>query len=272
MAFRRVFALEELSTPDIPDGGSQPKIWLLCEDDAGRKDRYVVKWPDDLDGAKHDGARSKEFFNELFGSALCEAVGLPIAHGAIVRVRSPIGALPAGDWFGTVFEDDFEAISPQGVVPDFSLVEGRIGESAFWLMALDEFILNVDRKGGDLLVPKAGVSTTRPFLPIDHGNVLSGSHWSPESLISARCAAPPYADSRRVFYGVSDAERASAAAVKILRHVNQSKVIVDELGELCSLTKQEARSLHLLLDCRAADLEHRVRNAVAQAEKYKAGA
>jgi hypothetical protein len=256
----------------MPDGGSQPKSWLLCEDDAGRKDRYIVKWPDDLDGTKHDGARSKEFFNELFGLAMCESVGLPVAHGAIVRVRSPIGTVAAGDWFGTVFEDDFEAISPQGVVPDFSVVVGRIGEIAYRLMALDEFILNVDRKGGDLLVPKAGVSTMRPFLPIDHGNVLSGSHWTPDSLISARCAVPPYADSRRVFYGVSDAERANAAAVKILRHVDQAKAIVDELGELCSLTNQEARSLHLLLNCRAADLEHRVRNAVAQAEKHKADA
>jgi len=269
---RRVSALEALPRPDIPDGGSQPKIWLLCEDDAGRRDRYVVKWPDDLDGTKHDGARSKEFFNELFGLALCEAVGLPVAHGAIVRVRSPIGALAAGVWFGTVFADNFEAISPQGVVPDFSHVVCRIGEMAYRLMALDEFILNVDRKGGDLLVPKAGVSTMLPFLPIDHGNVLSGSHWTPESLISARCATPPYADSRRVFYGVSDAERASAAAVVILGHVDQSKAIVDELAELCTMTKQEVRSLHLLLDCRAADLEHRVRNAVAQAGKSKADA
>ncbi|HEX3458001.1 MAG TPA: HipA family kinase [Candidatus Baltobacteraceae bacterium] len=133
----------------------------------------------------------RQFANEVLAAALGEALDLPMPDAALVtvdelfRAASPTAAAKyeLGIHFATRFETNSWTFD--NPAPALAISEIRNLEKMYSLVAFDEVVANVDRKtnvGNNMVVQVSESSPRYNYMALDHGHILTGPQWTPESL------------------------------------------------------------------------------------------
>lgn len=189
-----------LTIPVIGLANAVPGATLLNPDERGVNETFIGFL--DAASGRHRAyikiLTGKQLINELVSTTFGRAVGLPIPQGYLVRVLPE--ELPDSILLRNYGNEIFAFGSRAMDIPDLKRrikIEGDQVTAtllATWkdwdkAMVFDEWIANIDRHSGNLLIG----SQDEVWL-IDHSHCFTGPDWNPTDLVPAKCYTNQLAD------------------------------------------------------------------------------
>ena len=181
LRIREVMAVRDY--PDSPKKGASKPLFMRCDDD----NDYLVKLP--------VPAWPMALPNELIGAGRALLANVLIPEPAIVRIPPELVAVSAGlqrrgvvagRYFGSrrlANPIDLADAIAKHLHP--TMVLNR--EGAAGIVAFDNWVRNMDRNDGNVLLDAATKSPGSPrfrMFAIDHGLILTGQAWNPAGLVA----------------------------------------------------------------------------------------
>lgn len=126
-------------------------------------------------------------FNEWFGHCMMAALGVPQPKAALIQAPVPGAATPTLRWAfvsytpGPAYEGTPKEIYDLDAATDCKILIDRLlaCHSFPGMVSADQLCMNADRNLGNLVF-----TGKKTFVVIDHGEILGGSNWHPDKLLT----------------------------------------------------------------------------------------